>query len=499
MKLKPILSIALLAPFVIACNDGIQVAAPDGVRAPSYSAKVSGSFAPDLTGRFMILGQGGKLPADLQAQVEKAGGRLTSVVPEIGVAFAAADNPDFKVRAAKIRGIGAAAPDMLLQWTQPLLARGEASVEIELSGEVTQAAAGAPLAPTGAYYPVQWVPGAMGAPAAWAAGYTGQGVRIAILDGGIRNTHIDLAGNMDNARSRSFVDGQSFNADVGTFWHGTHVAGIAAASGAIGVMGIAPRATIIGAKVLHNGTGSFEAIVNAIVYAARPIASGGAGADIINMSLGASITGPWKDKDYRDYFHELVGAVDLATRYAYQQGTLVIASAGNGAQNHDVMKEIFKSPAQNHQVLAVSSTGPIGWAYNGATNFERPSYFTDYGKSLVGIGGPGGTAGLWVEFGVDAICTKGPLTNFCEAFDMVLNTSRGSGTSNSSYSFSQGTSMSAPAVAGVAALVMQAQGKGNPAAVRSRLQSSAIDYGKRGHDEWYGAGWVHAGRALGLQ
>src|SRR5205814_8545787 len=74
-----------------------------------------------------------------------------------------------------------------------------------------------------------------------------------------------------------------------TFWHGTHVAGIVAApANNRGTVGIAPGATIIGVKVLHCGSGLFSWVIQGIYYAATPIAEGGAGADVINMSLGAA-------------------------------------------------------------------------------------------------------------------------------------------------------------------------------------------------------------------
>src|SRR5690606_35189991 len=129
-----------------------------------------------------------------------------------------------------------------------------------------------------------------------------------------------LAPNVDVAASTSFVPGFAFNGDVGTFWHGTHVAGIVASSGLIGTAGIAPNATLIGVKVLHNGSGAFEWILNGILYAATPVAQGGGGAHIINMSLGATIDyrNNWTDKAFRDAFRELEKAYDRAVRYAYQ-------------------------------------------------------------------------------------------------------------------------------------------------------------------------------------
>ena len=62
--------------------------------------------------------------------------------------------------------------------------------------------------------------------------------------------------------SASSVPGFAYNQDAGTFWHGTHVAGIIAArDNSIGTIGVAPNATVIGVKVLHDGGGSFGAVV----------------------------------------------------------------------------------------------------------------------------------------------------------------------------------------------------------------------------------------------
>src|SRR5437763_12412523 len=108
------------------------------------------------------------------------------------------------------------------------------------------------------------------------------------MDVGLYRSHRDRRNGGGVAHSASFVPGFAFNQDVGTFWHATHVAGIIAAEAqSIGTVGVAPQATIIGVKALHNGSGAFSWIINAIYYAATPIAQGGGGANIINMSLGA--------------------------------------------------------------------------------------------------------------------------------------------------------------------------------------------------------------------
>ncbi len=447
------------------------------------------SFAKAGT-KYVIVGANEALPANLDAQVAAAGGSLAGKHSEIGIAYAISASPAFRTKLAATAGIESVTPDRMIQWVGPVVVRENAAVEADV------ASAG----DNETFFSFQWAPTAIQAPEAWNAGFTGQGVRVAILDGAIHSSHVDLAPNLDLPASRSFVPGFGPHQDVGTFWHGTHVAGIvAAADNGIGTIGIAPQATLIGVKVLHNGSGEFNWVTDGIMYAAKPAAEGGAGAQVINMSLGATLDE--KDPETKAEVRELKKAVDRATKYAHKRGVTVIASSGNGATNFDVEKELFKTPAQNKHVISVAATGPVGWVFRGATNFDAPAYYTDFGKSLVDVAGPGGTAGLFVVEGIDAICSKTgtfvTITNFCEAFDMVLSTVRGGATATASYNWAQGTSMAAPAVSGIAALIIQRNGGSmKPDQVRTRLQKTSLDLGTPGKDEFYGHGWVNAFRAI---
>jgi subtilisin family serine protease len=488
---------------VAACADDTALTSPDENTPETLAPAATVLTLADLnpTGRYLLLGKGGSLPSNLAASIAAAGGTVQSEMPEIGVAVVEGAAADFASKAAKIGGVESVTPDVLLQWHDPQpVGRAPVDVEAEIGGSVGEEVAS--FADNAFFYSFQWAPAAIQAPEAWNAGYTGQGVRVAILDGAVYNAHLDLAPNMDVTASASFVPGFAYNQDVGTFWHGTHVAGIVAASGLIGTAGIAPNATIIGVKVLHNGSGAFEWILNGILYAATSQAQGGAGAHVINMSLGATIDyrNNWTDKAFRDAFRELEKAYDRAVQYAYQQGVTVIASAGNGGTNFDAAKHLYKIPAESQHVISVSATGPHGWAL-GATNFERPTFYTDHGKSLVDVAAPGGTPGLFVEDGVDQVCivngTFTTIVQFCEVFDMVFSTVRGGAASTASYNWAYGTSMAAPAAAGVAALIIEANGGSmNPHAVAAALQASAIDLGKPGQDIFYGHGWINALRAV---
>ena len=227
----------------------------------------------------MAAGKGYVVSADHWGQAQEeavraAGGRVIFGHDGTGLGVVEAEAPDFAARLMAGGVVTRVDEDMMVQWQEPVH-------EVMLDENAVT-----PYDET-FYSSIQWAPQAVEAPAAWAAGYTGDGVRVAIIDGGIHSTHVDLVPNLDVMYSRSFVPGYDFNQDTGTFWHGTHVAGIvAAADNGIGTIGIAPKATIFAAKALHNGSGQFGWVISAILYAATPVVEGGGGADIINMSLG---------------------------------------------------------------------------------------------------------------------------------------------------------------------------------------------------------------------
>jgi subtilisin family serine protease len=459
-------SVLLLS--VIACQ-------PDS----STSSPSEPSLAVATKSPTYLISIGATAPADFAARVERAGGRIKKINREVGIASVESEAADFAAAVKAIPGVEGVGRDRVFQWVDPNLRVVEAS---HGSDET--------------FYNTQWGPGAISAPEAWHTGAIGAGARVAVLDGGLNNNHIDLAGSVDVACSASMVAGSNFNQDVGApgaFSHATHVAGIVAAQNdAIGTIGIAPGATIIGVKVLHGGSGTFDDVIEGIIYAAAP---GGTcvRADIINMSLGALIDMD-DPENIKAEVKELVKALDRATRYAYQQGVTIIASSGNDATDH-ADKRFITVPAQSQHVIAVSATGPVGFAVgypNGATNFDRPASYSNFGKSVVDLGAPGGD---FVYPGNEA-CTlpripTGTVTTACWVFDMVM--SPGSLGLTGSYFWAAGTSMAAPHVAGVAALIIGRNGGPmHPAQVEAKLKQSATDAGKPGNDEFYGAGFVNA-------
>lgn len=162
------------------------------------------------------------------------------------------------------------------------------------------------------------------------SGYSGDGVTVAVIDTGIDPTHPDLGGPEGGkiAGGHNFVNGGEPPNDRNG--HGTQVAGIIAANGA--VAGIAPDAKILSYKVSDNGESvSSELIIRAIYSAVED------GADIINISLGVNKTN---------------SRIDDAVNYAVKSGVLVVVAAGNDGPG----LETIGSPGGNPNAVTVGAT-----------------------------------------------------------------------------------------------------------------------------------------------
>ncbi|WP_343951958.1 S8 family peptidase [Nonomuraea longicatena] len=150
----------------------------------------------------------------------------------------------------------------------------------------------------------------VGAPEAWQAGFTGEGVKVAVLDTGVDDRHPDLAGRVDAAanfsESADAVDRQG---------HGTHVASTIAGQGVAGTSarkGVAPGVRLLNAKVLDDGGRGYTSdIIEGMEWAAQQ------GAKIVNMSLGAP------DQEGLDPLEQAV------ERHSAERDILFVIAAGN--------------------------------------------------------------------------------------------------------------------------------------------------------------------------
>jgi subtilisin family serine protease len=422
---------------------------------------------------YMVISKSETLPSDLADQLS-AYGKVIRSIPEIGVLVMEPKTPKFESKVSALGEVQAVVPDLMAKWLDPVRSVNEVNPPSIGSNET--------------YFRYQWGMDAINAPEAWNAGFTGKKAKVFVLDSGIDAEHPDLAPNLNTSLSTSFVPDEDYNVDDGFYFsHGTHVSGIiAAADNSYGVIGVAPEAEIVMVKVLseYTGSGAFSWINAGIVYAADN------GADVINMSLGATF---YRNGFYLDendevqkipavYMQNLILAQQRAVNYAFRKGALIITSAGNDGINLDGAGSLFKIPASLNNVIAVSATAPDYW-YNSQLNgipdpdLDIPASYTNYGKSLVDLAAPGGDFDFYDQINYH--------------WDMVLSTISGG------WGWAAGTSMSSPHVAGVAALIISSnEEKMSPLEVTKKLCNTADKLDGNGISSYYGNGRVNAFRAV---
>ncbi|WP_338316069.1 S8 family serine peptidase [Streptomyces bohaiensis] len=265
----------------------------------------------------------------------------------------------------------------------------------------------------------------VGAPAAWAEGLDGTGTTIAVLDTGISADHGDFEDKVKLAEN--FTDAADTDDPFG---HGTHVASIAAGTGARSdgtYRGVAPGADLLNGKVLNDdGSGMESWIIEGMEWAAD------SGADVINMSLGAPASlGP----------DPMADAVD---RISAETDVLFVIAAGNSGPSNGTID----SPGVADAALTVGSV----------TKDDEISEFSGIGPRITGgalkpeITAPGSDIGAAVVEGsyVDLVGT--PVADGYAAID--------------------GTSMAAPHVAGAAAILAQARPDWTGAQLKTALTSA---------------------------
>lgn len=297
---------------------------------------------------------------------------------------------------------------------------------------------------------------------------TGKGIRIGIIDTGIDYTHLNLGGcygyQCKVAGGYDFVNGD--NDPMDDHGHGTHVAAIAAGNG--GLKGVAPDAKLYAYKVLNSsGMGYFSDVISAIDRSVDPNGDGRFNdrLDVVNLSLG----GLGNPDD----------PVSRAVDRAVGRGVVVVVAAGNSG----FVTNAVTSPGTARQAITVAAT-------------DKNDQMTDFSSR-----GPviwDDTAGIrrfllkpdLAAPGKDICAAKAVNTpNFTNAPQCLDN----------KHIMLSGTSMAAPHVAGVVALLRQAKPSWNPALIKSALKNSAKQVGSRDIDlnlYSFGTGRVDAQAAV---
>src|ERR1700752_5235673 len=158
------------------------------------------------TRSYLIIAQGNILPAKLAQKVSAAGGTLSRMIPEIGIAAASSSNPNFAANAMRISGLRSVVHNASLQWIDPNFV--QYNLDAQFSNPPTSG-------DDDFFFDLQWGHDAVDSPIAWNAGARGNGVRVAVLDSGIDADHPDIAPNLNVALSASFVPGEDFDIKPG--------------------------------------------------------------------------------------------------------------------------------------------------------------------------------------------------------------------------------------------------------------------------------------------
>lgn len=414
---------------------------------------VSAVTAQGGTREYIVMAQGEtSVSSTIKAQIAAAGGTITRDLSSMGMMVASSSNPNFKSRIPSARAV---VPNVKVQWLEPTQ-----TVQLDVDPNFTNPPN---TGDDDFYLDLQWGHDAVNAFEAWNDDEPGrgQGVRVAVIDSGIDRNHPDIAPNLNQALSTSFVPGESvYVIPNANFNHGTHVAGtIAAADNAFGVVGVAPDAEIVAIKSLSEftGSGEWDWLVASIKYA------GDIRADVINMSLGGVLDSRGNCDDPTDCYTaqdviDLRDSLARAVRYAQRRGATVIAAAGNDAIDFDDWdnRYLVNFPGAVPGVIAISALAPIGWAKDPAnTDFDIPTSYTDGGREYVDFGAPGGDT----EYPGNENCTVAGLTRPCWVFDLVFSVGRVfvdpvTGQPRASFFWAGGTSMAAPHASGVAAIII---------------------------------------------
>ena len=348
----------------------------------------------------------------------------------------------------------------------------------------------------GQTFPDLWGLQNISAEAAWNSS-TGQNVVVAVSDSGVDYNHEDIAANIwqnageigtdstghdkkangidddgngvvDDWHGYNFVtiNGSSANNDpMDDAGHGTHVAGTiaAVANNGKGIAGVAFGAKIMPVKGLHKtGSGSVDDLVKTILYAADN------GAKVINASWGGFANAP---------IQTLINAI----AYAHDiKGVVFVAAAGNSNADVGTPQSGF-APANIRNVITVSAF----------EHTDAKAFFSNFGQKI-DVAAPGGG-----DSGPGSIYA--PQRSILSLLSSAANpeiTDTGRLVIGDKYLRQAGTSMAAPHVAGVAALIRSLHPEFGPEQVRQAIRFGTDDVDAIGFDTNSGYGRINAAKAL---
>ncbi len=339
----------------------------------------------------------------------------------------------------------------------------------------------APADKLGEKQTIAWNISLVNAPQVWEEEFTGEGIVVAVLDTGVNASHQDLAGRMWTHidypnHGYNFVNNNYLTNDAQG--HGTHCAGTVAGNGTAGtVTGVAPGATIMALKVLGDTGGGTEAGVWAAIEFSVEY-----GAHVMSLSLG------WQHSWDPDR-----SAWRIAMENAMNAGVIASVAAGNeGGGGWGT-----QPPPAN---VRTPGDCPAPWSH--------PDQVAEGGNSAVVT--VGSTTNTDV---ISGFSSRGPVTwqNIAPFNDYAFNPGTGliipdvvapgsdilslSNSSNTGYTVNSGTSMAAPAVAGLMALMLNKNPNLTPQEISQILEESAVSL-SASKSNTFGSGRIDALSAL---
>ena len=291
-------------------------------------------------------------------------------------------------------------------------------------------------------------------------GYDGTGVGVAVIDSGVTSWHDDLTSTADGGqRIDAFVDFvQGHSTPYDDFGHGTHVAGIIAGNGfdsGGARAGIAPGARLVVLKVLDDaGHGRISDVIAAIGYAVDH--KDAFRIRIINLSIGAGV--------FESYASDML---TIAAKGAVDAGILVVASAGNFGKDANGRAKYggITAPGNAPWVFTVGASSHMGTVDRGD---DTVAGFSSRGPTAIDRAAKPDLVAPGV--GTESLADPSSAL-FTQKPHLLLNGTVP--TAFAPYLSLSGTSQAAPVIAGVAALMLQANPSLTPNAIKAILQFTA--------------------------
>jgi lantibiotic leader peptide-processing serine protease len=490
-------AVSLIAAVVV----GLTACGDPAILSPTSAAAGRFPVSPTTAepGRYLVGFTG---PAAIPASVLAAsGGQIVDAIPEMNVLVVdGVTNPD------------------ALMLAQPQYIEAEFEANIEATGADMLPVEQTDALPNQAQTPwfstnVMWDMKAIRADDGWARTNAGAGVRACIVDTGIDANHQELGGRVLMRANFVTTVGQTDPSMIDdTNGHGSHVAGTVAGGGVV-VSGVAPAATVLGARVLNTaGSGSETAIVRGIRWCADNAAH------VINASIGGI-----RYKGQASYISSPI-TYGNAVKYANDRGAVVVISAGNSNLQLPNPAKITV-PAQVPGTIIVGATGPLtkstapappNWnAFDLNHVWRLPdnkAYYSNYGTA-VHVFAPGGRGSIpFTELYrfYNGVTQGGPndniwslcsgQTNQTGQVNSPANVPGASGSclnQTNRYIQYAGTSMAAPHVAGLAAVLYSEIGGAPTVANRLRVENCIkTQTDDIGPSTTYGGGRINVQKAV---